>query len=195
MADDRMHLTRVFAAGLLAVAVAGCLGACTSPAEPVSPSPSPNPSGMMTTPAADSTHVVETEGAGGFTDFTGFENEYQATVSDLADSLPPGFAFPAEPAGAWDPAGSYENGVGPIQAGFYWQCAWTYTYTQAVAAGDTAEATHALDELATWADLPAVRPSIDELSRQAWLNAVARARTGDDTQLLAMSSTGCVNQP
>jgi len=136
--------------------------------------------------------VVETEGARGFVDYSGFEEEYQVTADELTASLPPGFEFPAEITGSWDPAGSFEVGVGEMQAGFYWQCAWSYTYTQSLAAGDTAAANHALDELEAWVDLPEVKPNIDELTRQIWLDsAIAPARAGDDTQLLAMSVGGC----
>jgi len=135
---------------------------------------------------------VESESVRGFVDYSGFEEEYQVTVDELADSLPPGFEFPAEVTGPWDPAGSFEVGVGQMQAGFYWQCAWSYSYRQAVAAGDSVAADHALDELAAWVDLPEVKLNIDDYTRQIWLKvAVAQARVGDDSQLLLMSSTGC----
>lgn len=197
----RMSLIRV-AAMLVAGITVGCLAACTQQA-PVTDPPasissftpeSPTPTVGATSPQlpeAPDTGVTQTEGGKGFTDHSGFEDEYQATVDQLSGSLPSGFVFPAEPAGSWDPQGSYEAGTGEIQAGFYWQCAWTYTYTHALSAGDASTANDALDELDSWADLPAVKPHVDPQSMQSYVDAVADARKGDDSQLLAMSSSGC----
>lgn len=126
-----------------------------------------------------------------FAEFDGFAQEYRRTTARLAESLPADVVFPADPPGAWEADGRFEDGTGEVAAALYWRCAWTTAYVTSADSGNTVEAAAALARLAEWVELDEVRDHSDSDTRTKWIERVVEpARTGDDTTLRTLHS-GC----
>ncbi|MCL2735977.1 MAG: hypothetical protein FWD75_05005 [Propionibacteriaceae bacterium] len=175
------HIRSIVAALMLVSSSMLAFTGCTASREPTEP---------ITPPDPPSQSFSTTEKIGTFGTYSDFRDIYTRTTVELSDSLPPGYRFPSEPAGDWDRDGSFESGVGEMQAAFYWQCAWEKAYTRAAASHDTATMTEALDQLVAWTHLPMVTAHIDEDSLQRWTaKLITPARMGDDTALVNYSTT------
>lgn len=122
-----------------------------------------------------------------FVDVDGFVMEYLQTAEQLADSLPEGVVFPADPPGTWETDGSFEAGTGEVSAVLQWRCEWASAYVVSSDSGVVAAARAALDRLAEWGELTYVRDHSDSDTRAQWLERVVEpARAGDDAMLRAI---------
>ena len=136
---------------------------------------------------------VVASGDGEFSNYEGFIDEFRETAQQLDKSLPEGYPLISELNGEWDRSGRYEAGAGAMQAAFQWQCAWISTYVQSKDGGDADGASHAVDRLAEWTQLPAVAPHIDDASKKSWADdLITPTREGNDTLLLELG-TDCVD--
>lgn len=172
---------RVTWATLLLVPVLISLSACTAEDH----YPDEQPVTESTTPSPTAT----------FNDFDGFVMEYLETAEQLADSLPEGVEFPADPPGAWETDGSFEAGAGEVSAVLQWRCEWASAYVASSDSGMSADAIAALDRLAEWGELTGVREHSDRDTRSMWLERVVEpARAGDDAMLRAIQAE-CKSAP
>lgn len=162
-------------ATLLLIPVVILLSACTAERE----DQDEHPPSELITPSPMTT----------FNDFDGFAMEYLETANQLADSLPEGVDLPADPPGAWEADGSFEEGTGEVAAVLQWRCEWASAYVVSSDSGMSADARAALDRLAEWSELTDVRDHSDSDTRALWLERVVEpARAGDDTMLRAIQA-------
>ena len=98
----------------------------------------------LSTDAAPST--IAPSSGGDMQGYDEFVDEYHRAIDELSDLAPEGYDFPADVTGDWDPDGTYEAGVGSMQAAFSLRCAWADEYELAATeANDDRDVPHLID--------------------------------------------------